>query len=299
MKILYHECYFGFGDNIYERPFVVAMARDYDRVYVKTPFPQLYWDQDPGKFFFLPRRSRLRTQEEAIRSFEGWSDEPDPALITKRSCFWLVAAGIRGQGYMDIFFKESGLKEVVFDLPLNPVWRLAADSIRATIAPYAAKVAVIKTPTLRPEWFCPARNPQARYFHQAIGILKDHDYFILNVTNTSEAEEWEVEDFGIAEKMDLDLWTLLALLKVADLTLCPPSFLIPATLALQAPCFSIFGGYMAPAHYTGATLWHPRYGYAAPEPFCDCRKMKHDCPKEILAFPQRFEAYLERISVPC
>lgn len=301
MKTLYHECYFGFGDNIYERPFVVAMAKDYDRVYVKTPFPQLYWDQDPEKFFFLPRHSRLRTQEASIRSFKGWSKELDSALITKRSCFWLEAVASPRTPFLDLFRKESGIKEVAFNLPLAAQWKWDAQHFIDSLQLEKDRAwCLVKRPTIRTEWYCPSRNPLLGYFEDALIGLKQRGWSIILIgSDTDQGEYWAGPSDPILRLSDVTvqapLTTILAVVAQAHLALSCPSFMIPATLALQTPSFYIFGGYIRPEHFGIRELAGPFTDYAAPEPFCDCHRMQHECNKTIADFGERFTHYLDQL----
>lgn len=295
MKTLYHECHFGFGDNIYEMPFVVGMAEKYDRVYVRTPFPQLYWIQSTDKFKFLPGRSRLNTQEKSIESFSGWSGEPDlSAFDIERSDFW---SGTREfLPVPDRFLRDSGLKSVNFTLPIRPDWAAKALFALEGYNPHNLPICLIKRPTLRKEWFCPARNPYIEYFQAIIDHLKGK-YFFVSVASLRENEEWLDGCLtGIDLKLhngEIDIWTLIGLASQCSLAICCPSFFIPLSLAIGMRCFCIYGGSGDPAWHVSDLIDRPAYGFAAPDPFCACGKMEHDCNKAIDGVMERFEAFMK------
>jgi hypothetical protein len=91
---------------------------------------------------------------------------------------------------------------------------------------------------------------------------------------------------------ELSIQSLIGLVTLADISVCPPSFFIPLSNAIKAPCFCIYGGSGDPSWHTSPWMVHPRYGYAAPEPFCSCGQMIHGCYKEIPSFEDQFQVFL-------
>lgn len=307
MKTHLHETYFGLGDCIYERPFVVEMAKQFDRVYVRTPFPQLYWDQDPGKFLFLPRRTRLNLQAQSIDQFKNWQIEPEPAQISHQSCFWMSGVNSPISSQTARFLRDSGLPSVAFSMPVNREWKNAAfrffeeKLLDLMIGPLRRhKFCIIKRPTVRTEWYCPARNPKIEYLQAIINYLRE-THIIVSVAALREGEEWLDGDlYGIDLELhsgEIDVWTLLGLVKIADLSVCTQSFVVPWAMATRSKCFCVYGGFGGPWRFTSPWIrTAPHFGYAAPDPFCDCGKMEHDCKKDIPNFMKTFQDYHDGIS---
>lgn len=302
-KILHHVCHLGLGDNMYERPFVVEMGKGFDEVYVETPFPQLYWDQDPARFNFVPRWSILHLQNWAIVDFQGvWSEAPAPDTVTKKTCFWESGLGNPIASVPDRFFKDSGLDSFSFSLPVNPKWYEEAAGFLNCINLQADPLCIVKRPTIRKEWPNPARNPRIEYFQHAINEMRRRGYTILSVASVRPGEEdldGEVAGIDLALHRDeISIWGLLGLIhRYSILCICPPSFFIPFCLGTGAASFCIYGGSAHPRRHVSTGIHAPLYDLAAPDPFCDCGQMDHDCNKEIKGFEKKFESYLNRLGL--
>lgn len=303
-KILLHVCHLGFGDNMYERPFVVGMAQEFDEVYVETPFPQLYWDQDPGKFKFVPRPSVLHLQNWAIADFEGpWSEAPDPGAVTKHTNFFGHCHYTSFLSFPDWIFQRSGLKDFSFTSPVDPQWYEEAREILYDEGlDELDELCIVKRPTVRKEWPNQSRNPKIEYVQAAVNEMRRRGYTIVSVAHLRDGEEWlDGELSGVDCEMhagELSIWGLLGLVhRYSLLCICAPSFFIPFCLGTGVSCFCIYGGSASPVWHTSSRIPGPFYAYAAPDPFCDCGRMDHDCNKEIENFDKKFRETMDRWGV--
>jgi hypothetical protein len=268
----------GLGDNIYARPFVTAAARQY-RVWLETPWPELYADLDIG---FVQGPRRLRTQlKNMARQPEGrWSKAPRTAhevrvqywaleqqsIIAALELSWLIALQIR--------FDAS-----LFDLPdmgPSPVGHASPEL-----------VAVIRPVTVRSEWKNEARNPKPEYI-AAIATELMATHTVVVVADLEAGHEWLVGELPPAHQYfvrgELGVRELLALVRDADIVVGGVGWIVPAGLALHVNTFVVLGGHgghNAPAKITDPRLDLSRIGFAVPERFCKCTNMLHDCDKTI------------------
>lgn len=279
------------------------MAKQFDRVYVRTPFPQLYEDQDPSRFWFLPRHSRLNLQERCVDAFRWWAEEPESGHISHKTCFWMSGVNSPIGCLTDRFLFDSGLDSVDFSMPIMHNWMLPAIDLMRRLGINSSgnrgkRVCIVKRPTLRNEWYCPARNPRIEYLQEIIDYLHE-DYVFISVADLRDGEEWlDGELSGIQFEFhagEIDVWTLLGLVSLADLSICTQSFFVPFALATGSTCFCVYGGFGGPWRYISRWMDTSRFGYAAPDPFCDCGKMEHRCHKEIPQLMDTFKNFHDRM----
>jgi hypothetical protein len=272
--MLTHFCHKGFGDNIYEFPFVVEMAKLYSEVRIMTPFPQLYWNHP--EFKFMRPESKFKLQRKCIESFSGWVEEPTDSV---RTTFFISGSKNQDLPILERMFFDSGVTEVKLSIDVHPDWKTTSDNI-----------CIVKPPTQRPEWLCPARNPKWEYFIKAVKMIKDKGYNIYLVGDTTEGEWFDdffpaglITHYGIG----MDIFKLIGLVESASLCLCSPSFLLPLCLMLKTKCICIYGGYEHPRMHTTPGMNHIKQIH--PEPFCECNDPRHACNKTIADFDREME----------
>jgi hypothetical protein len=100
-------------------------------------------------------------------------------------------------------------------------------------------------------------------------------------------------------KGELPIEVLIGTVSLAKCTLGGIGFLQPMSLAVGTPCFCVYGGFgfeNTPKGQLDDRMPLHLFGYAAPDPICNCGKMKHNCIKYIpdSVLKDAFESWLER-----
>lgn len=279
----------GFGDNIYEAPFVRAIAGSgqYDRVYVKTPFPQLH--AGTARTRFVRSGTSLAAAAAAEKSWEEWAETP-PDPVNRISFY--DADRAEGAARPERFSKATGVRPDM-KINLRHEWiDQALSAIRGRLDPCeigTRKLCAVNQPTLRKEWLVPARNPDAGYIELCMDRIRD-EYYFVSVANIREGEEWidgspELRADIRLLNGELDLFGVAGLVWLSDLVICGPSFMVPLALSIDRPVLAIYGGYEPPSAHFSENLYGRRDHalYVAPEPFCACKDRNHACHKGIPA----------------
>jgi len=274
--------YYGLGDNIYERPFVLDAVKRYNKVFLTTPFPELYHKID--NLFFIKPQTELKTQKRNIEAQPNsiWS-ELSGKCVMKHFDYHRgrIQRGLNiAQGFEDSVGK---VKEYDFSMPVKPDWVNKAKAILSGIKT-DKKICIIKYPTVRAEWCNPARNPKIEYLQLLIDKYRD-EYFYISVADARSGEEWlDGELTGIDLQLnngETDVFTTFGLCALSDMVIGFPSYFLPLCLSLKKKFFCLYGGSIKPELLTDAKMGIEIYGYAAPDPFCNCISNTHQCNKEI------------------
>ena len=292
--------YWGLGDCIYQRPFVAALARKYPgRLFVSTPYPELYADIDGIRF--PPPGTSLRAQGSHIKTLpkETWTKLPDRFVQIPLDYSQTMGSGRNCWEYIEQSIPLTG------DL----VWRFEPPTewIEKGIEKFpkissGGKLCLMKLPTLRSEWHITARNPKPEYFQRFIDRYHK-EFSFVSFSNNAEGKEWfegDVEGFDARyDHGELDFHTMVGLVACADFCVTPPGFLLALALMLGKPVLLIAGGYMHPLYLTDPRMGLANYEAIVPIPFCHCLDEKHECnktiePKRLLA---GFESFVRRIGV--
>jgi hypothetical protein len=277
----------GLGDNIFQRPFIKALSREWD-IYLETAWPELYSDL-PVKF--VNPQTRLRTQaKNAARSKVDWVPKPHGCRQVRRNSYVNAFRGGRSiiAGMEESFGIE--LNAVDFDLPPLPPSPIVSSK----------PIAFVRPITLRREWYNAARNPEPQYIADIVEALRT-THHIVAVADIEPGAEWLIgpplrahRDFvgGQLKMMDM-----LALLAASNIVIGGVGFIIPASIALKRHCFVVLGGnggHNAPDKVLDRRLDCSRIGFATPENFCRCTNMRHDCSKTISTLQDQWRNYCRR-----
>jgi len=236
----------GLGDNLYQRPIVKDVAKQYKTVYLNTCFPEIYWDIPNVKFVY-PNPLNLRTQKKHVEKLpkSTWSNRPKHA----DSARWDQLGPPSEKKVQTKYVELENQENFDFSFPLRDKWIKAAEKIKAKLKLKGKKLCIVRRPTDRREWSCPSRNPKIEYFQLLLDKYKK-DYFYLSIADIEKGKEWFDGDLkGINfsfDKGELDLTTILGLMKIADMTITFPGFFMIAAIAIRAKCFTIFGGAAGP-----------------------------------------------------
>lgn len=290
---LFVRSYLGLGDNIYIRPIVVDLCNKWDTIYLETPWPQLFWDMD--NIEFVKPKTKLRTQKKNMDICEDWVDTPINLEVMRPR---YGAKTLRaGKNPYKAFESYSCPDKFDFTLPTDP-WDKKARLMSSRWGAFA----IVRPVTCREEWEAPARNCDPYYIEQLCAYLQNEGITIVEVADLSGIEEYREGLLDSNYKFvqgELDPMLIAALMKLATVTVAPVGFALPMGIAVNAPIFTVFGGYMAPHLLTDARMDLSKYGYAAPDPFCSCLNRKHQsCQKHIQKLTSTFSKYLARLKEP-
>jgi len=144
-------------------------------------------------------------------------------------------------------------------------------------------ICLIKPNTLRNEWFITSRNPKSEYLQKFVDMYRDQ-FYIISLANLSEDVEFYEKKlkgchYYIEEAKSLD--QTIHLFKLTSLIVCSVSFWVPLALAMNKRTICLYGGHVPPQRIVDSRISRPNFATLAPDPFCFCYKLKHECNKEI------------------
>jgi hypothetical protein len=276
----------GLGDNVYQRPFIRALARRRP-VYLETPFPEIYADL-PG-VHFVKTGTPLRTQRKHENAVDPGMWSPLPRSFVSRQVHYgsrdLAAFSIPRALERQIQLNGS---PVALDLPIGLLRAPAARN---------RPIAFVRPVTARREWLNTARNPDPAYVAAVAADLRRTHHVILAADLESGAEDLvgtlppHDEAFLRGE---LALPDLLGLVAAADVVVGGVGWIVPVSIALRRPCFVILGGHGA--HNAPDRLVDPRFdlsriAFAMPDRFCLCDRMTHRCDKTNSRLSPQWETF--------
>lgn len=276
--------YFGFGDNIYKRPVIKELSRQHERVFLYTAFPELFSDI-PNVSFCRPE-TQLKTQQKNIQRHDQlgtWVKAPESLPVLRLNYGMALSEHV---SIIHSLEKDVPILNFEFTLPDISLGEQEALGILSRARQRTTKkICIVRLPSVRTEWACGTRNPLMEYFIKLMEENRDKFYFI-SVGDTDNLTErfsetppttlWDESYHGT-----LGIFTTLNLIKGADMVLSAPCFTIPLGIALQVPTFIIFGGYVKPELHTDPRMNLSKYGFVAPQPFCNCVRNVHECNKFI------------------
>lgn len=267
----------GLGDNIYMRPAIRKLVERHKIVYVRTSWPQLYWDI-PGARPVKPAQLSFRTQQFNVQNMASSAWRATPSELPEIGGFYTIQHFRLGMGIVPAFLEQFKVTDPIdFSLKVNPAWE--PEWVQHLPRPFG----VVHPPSVRTEWYNTARNPDMKYLQAVIDARPDIHWVSIGF-NTPDYEWFDGPPLhGIARRFDcgeLAMDQVLALVARADLAVSAPCWMLPAAAALGTPHFCVFGGSIPPQ-----LLIDPRMGgrtaYVTPAPFCACFLNEHGCNKHI------------------
>lgn len=288
-SIVYVEGLHGLGDNIFQRPFVKDLATRIKMVWVRTPWPQIYWDIPNVQFVHCP--SGLRTQAKNLGLIQG--KIPYVLRSAAEGC-----AHARVNFFYHFDHLAVGSITDAFRKQCPPAGKLDFDLPKFAGPPIKKPYIVVRPATIRSEWKNPARNPDPTYIAQAAEQLRKH-FTIVSVADLETNVEWiEGEEPYADHKFhggELDVTYLLGLIRHAAGCVGGIGWLLPAAVAYHVPLLAILGGmggHNAPAKVTDKDQDLSRVVWAKPDNFCkNCVDFNHPCAKFIGNFRGRLNEF--------
>lgn len=249
------------GDAIYCRPFVRALSKKRD-IWVETKWPDLYGD------------------------IRFCTDAPNgPIVIPRYDSKSLIFKNIIG--CIEGHFPPEAADGFAFDLPEFTKRR--------------GRYAVIRAPTLRRDFYAPARNPDHTHIRRAAEILGAMGIVTVGVGRVSATEWFD----GYPPDVDCAYWRgelsvpdLMGLVSGAALIVAGPGWTVPASVAYDVPHVIIYGGaakWNALDKLTDPRMGNVRIATVEPDKFCrSCKTVSHKCDKTITDFDRKFIDAVDR-----
>jgi hypothetical protein len=285
MKRLLVSGFFGLGDTFYQRPVVRALVAAYpnQQVTLSTAYPQFYHDIDGLEFWYRPTILRsaaasMQTEPKYLWQQVHKRTPPEMSLSYNHKQF------ARGLNVVQGFEEAAGVKIEDADMRLAPKAEWLDGLFRITGGrPYV----VVRCPTERAEWNCVSRNPQTGILPLLVEQCHKAGLMTISVGNNAKNEETVTEKLKCDKHLDagqMSAYQVYGLFCGATAVLTGQGFAIPMSLSSDTPSFTVYGGYVGPE-----LLYDERMGvqnlkihqWAAPDPFCGCLKMDHNCNKDL------------------
>jgi len=277
------DSYFGFGDNIYEIPFVHKLAQR-GEVFLYTPFPEFF--QFPNVYCFKAT-TNLKLQASNMTGNGLYARRSEHRPHGERLKFDYHQGFRKSLTMMQAFENIIPLEgDFYFDFTPSP--SREADEIKERARKKKKLLCVMRLPSSRKEWPCDARTPLMEHFQLCIDYLRQ-DYYIVTVGDIGNREDYYGnEPSGIDEKRDrhyvnhLGIWDTFDLLAKSDLVVSMVCNILPMCQILRKKSFFIYGGHIPHAMFNDVRFY--QVGYVEPDPFCPCRQSQmvgHTCNKEI------------------
>jgi ADP-heptose:LPS heptosyltransferase len=275
----------GLGDNIYQRPFVRAVASRRP-VFLDTPWPQLYSDL-PGVSFVRPS-THLRTQAKNrdLQDAAIWTEAPREA---QRVHVGYGSVELRRGSIIRALESKLSLNGApfVFDLPPTD------------FPPVAGRYVVIRPVTVRREWTNTARNPKPEYLAAVARWFQEAGFAVVLVADLEDRAEWLVGPLPPHDaaylKGELGVDDLVALVRGAAATVGGVGWLVPMSIAAGTPLFCVLGGQLlhnGPSRITDPRMNLSGVGWTFPDRPCECEKMQHNCLKTNSSLRRDFETWM-------
>lgn len=276
--------YLGFGDCIFQFPFIKEACKHHKTVYLQTYFPFLF-DSIPTIKFIKPTGAQsLKTNTKAISNYVDsfWVDKPD--IIKQINFPYYLPQFKNGKNIIVSFNEGVPIKDYKIDnsLSIKSSWIEEAKKVLNSINT-DKKICLIKPPSDRNDWKNKARLSKVEYFQYLIDKCKD-DYYFISISNRN-IDILGKELIGINKKFEwgeLELTTIIALASLVDLIIAPNTFLFPLGLAVNIKTCIIGGGYTPSSFYTDfKRINTSKLILISPPNPCMCINRNHNCNKEI------------------
>lgn len=294
----------GLGDNIYQRPIVVELAKHH-QIEINSSWPQLYSDL-PGVTCVMDSPTTLRTQLKNVNSNKDKFSRPSlPQSAIKFDLRYSHKSGCALYTELIASVTKALVHPYEFYSPLSlPTFYLSHEV--AHILSMNKPIAVIRPATIRTEWPAPARNPDSEYLCKASAILRGLGWHVIVVADLKAGEEMIVGDLPDCDQAyisgQLSFEELMCLSIGADLIVGGVGWIVPFSYAAKQKAIVISGGALGlnaptiicpPQHRNDTNVQ-----YMLPDRGCFCKDSRHQChpnSKIITDFEKRFHKRLERL----
>lgn len=272
--------YNGLGDSFYMRPAIRRFAGSGRRFYLRNPWPQVFRDIESARM--VRPETTLRSQSKNVAREFTWHDLPEKRserfLSYKPEDFEKKKTPIRA--FMERLGVKGAAERKDYEFLVPEEWR---NRVKAKLgAKLPGWFGILHLPTLRKEWLNPARLPERGYV-SSLADSTNINWVLLSPSNKREEWKTDPDPKRVAMEIgdeDLTVEELIGLISLAGVVLTNVCFLFPMASAVGTPVFTVFGGSVGPNLLIEPCMGD-QVGWVAPQPFCNCFKMSHDCNKKI------------------
>jgi hypothetical protein len=274
----------GLGDNIYQRAFVKEIAKNFQTVYINTPWVQLY--SDIPNILFVERNTPLRTQRKNISKIpkERWATNIP-------QCPMIHIAYTQTEGILNGMSRSSGIPiPSEFDIP---------ERYSKEQPIIEGEYIVVRPVTIRKESNFISRNPDPKYLTEAVINIKHHRPGIKVVSVADVFPPME-EYVGNPPPCDirydngeLNFDQLMNVCVHAKGIIGSVGWIVALSEAIDVPTCCILGGYGGCNSPDKISPPQAKIHYIPPDNFCMCTNMQHTrCDKNINNFRKHFDSWL-------
>lgn len=276
--------YYGFGDCIWQYPFIKELCSKYKEVYLETSFPFIFHTLPNIKFVKPSGGKSLHTCQAVISGYADsfWTQKPANIKVIQ---FPYYLTEFRNNKNLIQCFNEGvdiPRQQIDYSLPLKSEWVKAGAGIVNNIKT-SKKICLLKIPSDRRDWKNLARTPKPEYYQRIIDKYKDEYYFISIGNRNTEIYLDDLKNIDLRfENGELPLTTIMGLASLVDMIITYNCFFYPLGVALKTRTFVIGGGYTDPKMYTDFNRVDTSYlKVVTPDNQCTCINKSHVCPKDI------------------
>lgn len=230
METLFLRGMLGLGDNFYQYPVIKELSK-FNRVFLKTPWPQIY--EDLENVICIPLMCNLRMQKK-----NAWRFRNDDSIRVGEIA-----------NYQKLSYTNRRYTG-------DPIWKCLCDSANLDHLSYwlgeerhptTKNLAVIRPATIRKEWRSPSRNPKQEYIQYAVDFLKGKGKRVVVVASLEEHEEWwdgeaikNADEYLVSGELNFEeIWNLFA---SVEIVVSPVGFAAPMGMFNSVPTVIIHGG---------------------------------------------------------
>jgi hypothetical protein len=297
----------GLGDNIHQRAIVRLALKEHDRVWLKTPWPSLYWDFPKVRCRFF--RSTLRTQafNEQREAHLFSTDDPTDDLVSHNIRLWYTPDDVREHGsIIKAMVANAGYApgaSIDFSFPIDPAVDRVAMTLLARINPKGKPVLIYRPLVERTEWRNGRqRNPDFDAYYDLLMTIRDRcDFHVVSIADLVPGVEW-LSGHPIAADNEfhygqLHIHLMAAMFARATLVYSAIGFAGLLAQAVGTPLVVVAGGREdCRSHYEPGTTRAPVLGID-PIKSCRCYDPAHTCDKRIdlVAARVKLEGFIDAL----
>jgi hypothetical protein len=284
-KVCYIKTYYGYGDNIWQYPFIKSASQKYEEVYLETFFPFLFEHIPNIKFIKPSTKTKLSTCNDSIEKSKHISFYEKPIYAKKIEFPYYLQEFKHNRNIVESFNSAMPTSDELLNEPLH-IDKTSLDKakeILKSLQREGKKVCLVRPPANRKDWLCSSRIPKAEYFQYIIDRYRDEFVFVSIGNKKNDVYEQELNgiDFHF-DNGEIELPVLNALVTLVDFILTYNCFLFPLGVKGKTKTLVINGGYTDPKLYIDVfrmNLQHVRI--VNPYPCCTCINRFHKCNREI------------------
>jgi len=258
----------GMGDNAYQRVVALACLAQGWEVWVRTSWPQLWWDL-PVKI--LKAETQLRTQAANLETYSEPYDDPPESPYDRKRPGYSTSNFRAGQTIPEALYHSTGFNPgpVDFKYIAKPEWIEWANSVKPKGKPFA----IVHPATVRTEWPNAARGNDPKYMQQLIDQHQEFEWWELGWLKEPEEVRLGAPLTGVARSVMHGQFTteqLIGLMAVADVIVTSVGFMLPLGIALRTPVLCLYGGDVPDRLLVEKWMLGAPYAAVEPKPMCEC-----------------------------